>query len=339
MTQRTNESEQDMVDIKEAETEAAATLAPDSMPATNMTKAGMMATMMQTMNGMTKSELVDFFNKSMAQFGPNADLGVPGDAAAKNVASIATKGAVEESVEQMFAGNDLSEDFKHSVSTLIESAVAAQLNVAIAEVVEEHEREFDELVEDYKQEISEQIDEYLDYVCKEWVEQNKVAIESEVKLEIQESFLEGLRNLFAEHYIDVPSEKRDLIGEMQAKIDQLTNTVNEIQNKNIQLAAVNEDLKRDQVLSTMASDLTESEAAKFYDLAEGLSYKDLQHYTKKLNVIKETYFVKAPQSNLTEDEEIMGIASLNEETGDEQPKYQDPAIAAYAKAISRTTKR
>ena len=315
-------AEQEM-EINEAETAAAATLNPDSMPADGKSKAGMMASMMSAMNGMSKSDLVDFFNKSMAQFGPNVDHGVPAGAAEKNAASIATKGAVKEDINEIFVGEELTEDFKEKVSTIIEAAVNSQLNVALAEMLEEQEAQFDELVEDYKQELSEQVDEYLNYVVKEWAEQNKVGIENALKLEIQESFMNGLKNLFKEHYVDVPDEKYDMIGELESKVETLTQQINDIQNKNIELASTNEELNRNIILGDMARDLTESEAAKFFSLAEGLSYNDLNHYSKKLTVIKETYFNNSATANpVVEENEIMGIASLNEEVETEEVKFQ-----------------
>lgn len=338
MAKKKQIAEQEM-DINEAETAAAATLKPDSMPADGKSKAGMMASMMSAMNGMAKSELVDFFNKSMSQFGANVDLGVPAGAAEKNAASIATKGAVKEDIGEMFTGEELSEDFREKVSTLIEAAINSQLNVALAEMIEEQEVQFDELVEDYKQELSEQVDEYLNYVVKEWAEQNKVGIENALKLEIQESFMTGLKNLFKEHYVDVPDEKYDVIGELESKVETLTQQISDMQNKNIELASTNEELNRNNILGDMARDLTESDAAKFFSLAEGLSYNDLNHYSKKLNVIKETYFNTTATANpVIEDTEIMGIASLNEEVESEEPQLHGP-MAKYASAISRTIKR
>ena len=338
MAKKKQLSEQEM-EINEAETAAAATLKPGSMPADGMSKAGMMSSMVTAMNGMSKSDLVDFFNKSMSQFGPNVDYGVPAGAAEKNAASVATKGAVKEDINEIFVGEELTEDFKERVSTIIEAAVNSQLNIALADLVEQQEADFDEIVEDYKQELSEQVDEYLNYVVKEWAEENKIGIENALKLEIQESFMNGLRNLFKEHYVDVPDEKYDMIGELESKIEQLTQQVNNIQNKNIELASTNEELNRNIILGDMARDLTESEAAKFFSLAEGLSYNDLEHYSKKLTVIRETYFNNsATATPVIEENEIMGIASLNEEVETEEPTLNGP-MAKYASAISRTIKR
>lgn len=321
-------------------TPAMDTLKPSSMTGDN-SRTGMMSTVVNMMSTMTKSDLVDFFNQSMQQYGPNADLGVSDGQAQSNMATIATKGSVKEDVDQMFDGKELTEQFKEDVATLIEAAVNTQLGVALAEMVEQQEQLFDELVEEYKEEITEQVDDYLSYVVKEWAEENKMGIENQLKLEIQESFMNGLLNLFKEHYVDVPEEKYDVLADLERKVQELEDTINTLQDKNIQLAATNEELNCDIILNNMAKDLTVSESAKFFSLAEGLSYNDLDHYTKKLNTIKETYFGNKSKPNtkmIAEEQEIMGIASLEEESENPQPKL-DGQMAKYAQAISRTIKR
>lgn len=329
-------AEQQMNTEQESNTPAMDTLAPGSMTG-DQTRSGIMSTMMNMMSTMTKSDLLDFFNMSMQQYGPNADLGVPDGAAQANMGSIAAKGAVQEDVDLMFEGKELSEEFKQSVATLIEAAVNSQVNVRMAEIIDEQEQLFDELIEEYKGEMSEQVDEYLSYVVKEWAEENKVGIENSIKVEIQESFMQGLLNLFKEHYVDVPDEKYDLLGDLEKKIQELEDTVNSIQNKNIELASTNEDLNRNIIMADMARDLTVSESAKFFSLAEGLTYTDLNNYAKKLQTIKETYF-KAENVIIEDNNEIMGIASLEEEVQQTEPKVEGP-MAKYAEAISRTVKK
>ena len=142
--------------------------------------------------------------------------------------------------------------------------------------------------------------------------------------------MNGLKNLFKEHYVDVPDEKYDMIGELESKVEALTQQINDMQNKNIELASTNEELNRNIILGDMARDLTESETAKFFSLAEGLSYNDLNHYSKKLTVIKETYFNNSATVNpVVEENEIMGIASLNEEVETEETQLHGP-MAKYA---------
>ena len=322
------------------ETAASDTLKPNSMPADGMTKSDMLSGMMQSLNGMKKSELVDFFNQSMAQFGPNADLGVPPGAAAGNAATIRAKASpVKEDVDAMFSESELSEEFKTKVSTLIESAVNARLTIDAAKLQEEQEVQFNELVEEYKTELAEGIDEYLTHTVNEWAETNKLAIEKSIKYDLQESFMLGLHKLFTEHYVDVPEDKYDILGELEQELETLKQEINSIQNKNFQLATTNEELNRDIIAIGMTKDLTESDSLKFLTLIENLSYQDMEDFQSKLVTIKEAHF-SGSDDVITEQEEVIGIASLTEEAKDSSNTDQitDPAMASYINAIARTTK-
>ena len=322
------------------ETAASDTLKPNSMPADGMTKSDMLSGMMQSLNGMKKSELIDFFNQSMAQFGPNADLGVPPGAAAGNAATIRAKASpVKEDVDAMFSESELSEEFKTKVSTLIESAVNARLTIDAAKLQEEQEVQFNELVEEYKTELAEGIDEYLTHTVNEWAETNKLAIEKSIKYDLQESFMLGLHKLFTEHYVDVPEDKYDILGELEQELETLKQEINSIQNKNFQLATTNEELNRDIIAIGMTKDLTESDSLKFLTLIENLSYQDMEDFQSKLVTIKEAHF-SGSDDVITEQEEVIGIASLTEEAkeGSTNDQITDPAMASYINAIARTTK-
>jgi hypothetical protein len=322
------------------ETAASDTLKPNSMPADGMTKSDMLSGMMQSLNGMKKSELVDFFNQSMAQFGPNADLGVPPGAAAGNAATIRAKASpVKEDVDAMFSESELSEEFKTKVSTLIESAVNARLTIDAAKLQESQEVQFNELAEEYKTELAEGIDEYLTHTVNEWVEANKLAVENSIKYDLQESFMKGMHKLFTEHYVDVPEDKYDLLGELEKELETIKQEMNAIQNRNFELATTNEELVRDVIIIGMTKDLTESDSLKFLTLVENLSYQDMTDFQSKLVTIKEAHF-SGSDDVITEQEEVIGIASLTEEAkgSSNTDQITDPAMASYINAIARTTK-
>lgn len=324
-----------------SETMASDTLAPNSNPADGLTKAGMMASMMAHMNGMSKGDMVDFFNKSMAQFGPNVDLGVPDGNAETNLQSVMTK----EDVDDMFDGQDLSEEFKTKISTLIESAVNANVSLTISQIQEEQEQLFDQLVEEYKEEISEQLDEYLNYAINEWIETNKLQLENAIKIELHNSFMDGLVNLFKEHYIDIPEEKYDVIGALQDEIAQLKEKMNEVENKNISLASANEELECELIFNQMKKGLTETDAVKFADLIENITYTDLDNFKNKLGIIKESYFSQNTKTTkkTTPTDEAMGISSLNEEVdGKDNTSANvnvDPEVERLARLLSKTARR
>jgi hypothetical protein len=322
------------------ETAASDTLAPNSRPADDMSKTDMMASMMSYMNGMSRGDMIDFFNKSMTQFGPNADLGVPDVTAERNLQSVTTVGAVKEDVDTMFAGQDLTEDFKEKVTTLIESAVNAQVALYLTQLQEEQEQQFEQLVEEYKEELTGQVDDYLNYAVNEWVNENKLQIENAMKLDLHDSFMNGLANLFKEHYIDIPDEKFDVLQALQDEIDSLKEHVNDVENKCINLASTNEELSCQMIFSEMRKGLTENDAVKFESLIENLTYTDLDNYKSKLQTIKESYFATKPvsTSGITQMDDVIGISSLNEET-DKEIVNSDPEITELAKLMSKTARR
>ncbi|MCX6783414.1 MAG: hypothetical protein NTZ20_05550 [Candidatus Levybacteria bacterium] len=329
----TDEENQDKLD----ETTAMDTLKPNSMPADGKSRAGMMGDMMSTMSGMKRSTLIDFFNQSMMQFGPNADLGVPDGTAARNASTIVPKGSpMQEDVTEMFAGTELTEDFKTKISTLVESAVNARVSITIEQLKEQNEVAFTELVEEHKEEISENIDQYLSFAVEEWVKENQVAIRGSLKHEIQESFMTGLHTLFKEHYIDIPEEKVDLLGDMEREIGALKEALNTATNKSIESFSVNEELQRQLVVKDLVKNLTESDALKFDTLIENLSYTDMSNYSDKLSVIKEAHF-SGKGNIIKEQEEIIGIETLNEET--DNTEEVTGAMAQYINAVSKTVKR
>jgi len=317
--------------VTEATTAAAATHAPDSM-----TKAGMMASVMSAMNGAKKSDLVDFFNKAMAQFGPNNFPGSDStNTSAQNMASIKAKASVKEDIEEMFANDtDLSEEFKQKVETVFEAAVNAKLELELARLEEEHEVQFNNLVEEYKAELAEKADEYLTYAVEQWVEENRLQIENGLKLEIFESFFKGLKNLFVEHNVSIPDEEVSIVGELESKLETLEARVNEEIEKNMRLTKVNEQLSMEQIFAEAANGLADTQVEKYRTLAEGISYTSLEDYRTKLGVVKETYFSK--KSSKAVSEEVVGIDMLSEEN-DTSPKTGPMAV--YADAISRTIKK
>jgi hypothetical protein len=329
----------DVVDIAELDeaTAAAATLAPESMPAEGKTKAGMMADVMGAMNGMKKSEIVDFFNKTMAQFGPN---NFPGAAdtnnAAQNMASIKAKASVKEDVADMFADDvELSEEFKTKVETVFEAAVNAKLEIETARLEEEAEANFNTLIEGYKEELTEKVDEYLSYAVEQWAQENRLQIENGLKIEIFENFFVGLKNLFVENNVSIPDEEVSLVGELEAKLEALESRVNEEIEKNMRLTKINEELAKDQIFVESANGLADTQVEKLRSLSEGITYSNLDEYRSKLDVIKETYFSKKPAAKVVS-EEVVGIDMLGE--GSKVVPASGP-MAVYSEAISRTIKK
>ena len=222
-------------------TQAADSLQPNTKSAGSDPKSRieMMVSVLQGIDAMPKRDFVKWFDAQQAVFGPGKDYGV-GDNSASNQSTIDMKNgsgpktrdampklSVKEDVEEMFSGSDLSEEFKDKASTLFEAAVSARIIAETVRLEEEFETRFDEAVKEITGELSSKVDSYLDYVVEQWLEDNEVAIESTLRNEIMEEFIDGMKNLFAEHYIDVPEEKVSVIESLASKVEALESKLNE----------------------------------------------------------------------------------------------------------------
>ena len=288
----------------------------------------------------------------MAVFGPGKDHGV-GDKSGHNQSSIdmhasaaqATTGpktkdampklSVKEDVEEMFAGQDLSEEFKDKASVLFEAAISARLAVETARLEEEMEVKLEESLSEIHEEVVNNIDSYLNYVVERWMEENEVAVESALRNEIMEEFIDGLKNLFAEHYIDVPQDKVDVIESLADKVAALEQKLDEAISENAEIKNSLLEVEKDNVIADVAEDLTMSQQEKFAALAEGIEFDgDLEKFADKLQFVKESYFGAEKKATTT---------NIEEETfeGEVAPQSVsiDPAVNKYVQAIARSVKR
>ena len=328
------------------ETLAASSLHPKAAPGEGMTKIGMMQNVLGKMNTMSKGDLTHWFNATMAQFGPGKDYGV-GDNSAQNSATIDSKLGkgpktaypmpklnVKEDVEEMFNGQELSEEFKESAATIFEAAVSARLIAETARLEEEYETRISEEVASLSEELSSKLDTYLDYVVENWMKENEVAIESSLRNELTGEFIEGLKNLFAEHYIDVPEDKVNVVEALTEKVSVLENKMDEIISENVELKMGILEAQRGEIFEGVSSDLALTQQEKFSALAEGIEFDgDLDLYTKKLMIIKENYFKNETltRSSNIEEETFEGNVAVSHNV--------DPSVNRYVQAIARTVKK
>lgn len=281
-------------------------------------------------------DLSHFLNDALAQIGKEAALTpsatAPGGKPALGQMPRATLGAVKEDIAAMFAGEELTEEFKESASTLFEAALTARMNLETVRIEEEAAEKLAEEVETIKEEMTTKIDQYLDYVVEQWVEENKLAIETSLRSEIAENFMEGLRNLFAESYINVPDEKIDVLGELHAQIEELTAKLDESINTTLELQAVIDEATQEATFDEVSEGLAATQVEKLRTLAEGIEFSDAETYAKKLNIIKDKYF--------TEGKKVVSTGVIAEEAEEltEQVAPVPAHMAHYAAAISRTVK-
>ena len=235
---------------------------------------------------------------------------------------------MKEDVKALTEGEDLSEEFKAKAATIFESAVKAKLVEEIEKLEGEYETKVAERVEETKSEIVEKVDAYLNYVVEEWMKENELAIEKGLRAEITEDFIGGLKTLFESHYINVPSEKYDVIESQAAEIEKLKEENNKSIEKSIELNQKVGEFTREGIINDVSSDLAETETEKLKGLAEGIEYKDADSFRKSIETLKDSYFPKAEASDKQSNEVADNDASPN----------LSESMAAYTAAISKTKK-
>ena len=330
--------------LEEASSGAAETLKPSA------TKTQMLGDLMSKVAGMTKQDLSAFLDKTLAQVGKEADS-VP-DTSGKNAASVNHSGAgvpsprvavpakaMKEDMDELLADQeDLSEDFKAKASTLFEAAVQNRVVLEVARLEEEFETQLEEKITESVDELHSQVEQYMDYVVEQWMAENEVAIENNFRVQATESFIDGLKNLFAESYVEVPEEKVDLIADLQQSVAELEESLESVQAENLKLNAMISEASVEAAFEEVSEDLVETQVEKLRSLAEGIEYADAEEYAEKLKIIKEQYFTESKQENeghtgLIDEEVSVGS---NDEDDSEKAKVIPEEMKHYFQAISRT---
>ena len=195
----------------------------------------------------------------------------------------------------------------------------------------DYNKKFDEEVSKAKSSLVEKVDNYLNYVVNEWMKENELAIERGIKGEIAEDFINGLKKLFEDHYIDVPDEKYDVLEDQASKIEELEKKLNEEIGKNVEMTKENSSLKKSDILAEVASDLADTSKEKFAKLTEEVEFSNADDFRKKVETIKESYFGSKKEAN--SDSEVDNAVADNQGVNTEDLSN---AMAAYTTAISKT---
>lgn len=213
---------------------------------------------------------------------------------------------VAEDVDALLAGSDaeLSEEFKEKATTIFEAAVKAKVAEQLDAINEAAQAEFETKLEEARGELAEKVDGYLNYVVEEWVKENALAIERGIRTEIAEEFMNGLKNLFVENYIDVPEEKADLVDELATKSDDLEAKLNEEFEKNVAMKKELDAIKAENALTEAVVGLTDTQADKVKALAEGVEFETIDQYREKLETIKESYFPKVRATGAEKEDSV-----------------------------------
>ena len=241
------------------------------------------------------------------------------------------KKKMKEDVDALFADDStISEEFKDKVSTIFEARVQDRVTQIEEEIESKYTSMLEEAIDDIKTDLTNKVDDYLNYVVEQWLTDNEIAIESGLRAELTEEFIAGLRNLFAEHYIDVPSEKVDLVDELAGKVEELESKLNEEIERGISYAKALVESRKNELSREVCDGLTTTQAEKIKSLAEGVEFSTEEEYTNKLETIRENYFPSGiKKANEQQLHEIV-------EDGGEQKVINDPFVAAVSNAISKT---
>ena len=231
---------------------------------------------------------------------------------------------MEDDVNALLGGEELSEEFKEKAKTIFEAAINAKVSEIKAKLDEEKSAAIEEAVATHKAELTERTDSYLEYVAAEWLKENQLAVEHGLKTEMTESFLGGMKSLFEDHYVSIPDEKYDVVSTMVEKLDDMETKLNEQLQKNVELNKRLSESASDVILSGVSEGLAATQKEKLATLAEGVEFESEESYTEKLPTLRESYFSDkkvAPQSSAADTLMEATDGTLAEQVSGTMEKY------------------
>ena len=242
---------------------------------------------------------------------------------------------VDEDIEALLAGEELSEEFQEKAKTIFEAAIKSKIAEVKSELQEQYEATIVEEVATVKSELTERIDAYLEYVADEWMSENQLAVEAGLKTEMTESFLTGMKGLFEEHYVTIPEEKYDVLNNMVDKLDEMEGKLNEQINKNIALTKRLSESTSDVIFADVTEGLAVTQKDKLAKLAENVEFDSEDAYREKLVTLRESYFPSNGSSVQRNETETLTEGT---ETGHQQPAVSG-VMESYLQVLSKVSKK
>ena len=237
---------------------------------------------------------------------------------------------IEDDLEKISEALELSEENAEKAKTIFKAAVSSK----VSEIKEQLENDFEEnlktSVEQVKGDLAEAVDKYLSYCAEEWTKENELAIERGLRSEMTDNFIDGLKTLFVEHYVEVPEDKYDVIDELANRLDEMEEKLDNEVSNNMAIVEENENLKRQNVVREACLDLSESQKEKMVSLSEGVDYKDTDDFAEKVSELKEAYF---PSDEVIAEETV--VEEGTGEFSDENETVLNPEMTRYSSAISK----
>ena len=235
-----------------------------------------------------------------------------------------------EDVDALVAGEELSEEFRERAVTIFEAAVTSKVKEEIKLVEEAFESTLTEEVEKIKTELAQKVDDYLSYTAKTWLEENALQVEQGIKVEMAESFFDGLKNLFTEHNMSVPDEKFNLLDGMVGELDEMETKLNEQIDANVALNKRVGQLTRMEIVTECSAGLAETQREKLASLAEGVEFETEEDFQQKVETIKESYFARKEATEVADPTEDKGEPLVEDTNSTSMNKYVD-ALSNWSK--------
>ena len=235
---------------------------------------------------------------------------------------------IEEDVNALLGGEELSEEFKAKAKTIFEAAVKTRISEARAEIEAAHAEKLAEDLSEAKQELTQRVDNYLEYVSEEWFNENQLAVEHGLKTELTESFLTGMKSLFEEHYVSIPDDKYDVLESMVEKLDDMETKLNEQIEKNMGLNRRLGESVANGILESVSDGLATTQKEKLASLSESVEFESEESYREKLEVLKESYFSNKPATSSKSE-------TLSEGVDNAAPEDVSGSMAAYMNTLTR----
>jgi hypothetical protein len=297
----------------------------DPMPKMPGTKAGMINAMYTKMNNMTKEQLSTLLNKSVTE-------SVEEDTSAVETADLNYEVDFSEDLNAIMADEaTLSEEFKEKTAVIFEAAIKSKLAEEIDRLEEKYHEELAEEIESTKSGLVEKVDSYLHYVVEQWLEDNKLAVQSGLRTEIAETFMNNLKDLFTESYIEVPESKVDLVDDLAEQVEELETQLNNTTANAIEMAEELEAYQRAAVIAEASRDLADTQAEKLESLVRDIDFDNEETFASKVATVKESYFTKTTKA-MSE--------SADFESDDQDDTIEvSGSMAQYLTALNRTSKK
>ena len=242
---------------------------------------------------------------------------------------------IEADVQALLEGEELSEEFTNKARTIFEGAIRSKVATIKEDLQEAYAQALVEELDEIKKGLTERVDSYLEYVCDEWFQENALQVETGLKSEMTESFLEGMKSLFEEHYVTVPEDKYDVLNSMVDKLDEMENKLNEQIDRNVALNRRLAESNADGVFAAVSEGLADTQKEKLATLAENVEFESETDYREKLETLKESYFPSKTSAPKNTSE------NLSEEVSTDEVIQEDttPRMQAYLDVLSRAVKK